>query len=530
MIKQFLFIAVFPLILFAFSENSVIKVSYISADYVYITAGSRDDIQIGDQLKVTRGEKKISLIEVVFTSGYSSSCKVIEKYFDILPDDRVEIFKKSKREKVTVKAKPATRSRKVLTKKEIYKTKSKTRVSGYISLQHYQFLDQSENGYNLSQPSINFKLKIRKLWNRDYNFQLRFRSRYYNRAGVNSFSIPSKEWRYRLYTFYFSFDDPLSRFNYKLGRIISNDISGVGYIDGAILRYHLAESWFMGAFAGFQPELKNSDFQTDSYKYGLFLKYFHKENSGGSFISTLSLSGEYKNSVINRELLYWRTQWNSSKRFSFNQQMELDINRDWRYDKSGKTIALSGLYLSGQYRANDWLSARLSYDNYRNYYSYYYRSLADSLFDDAFRQGVRLSLTVRLPGNYMISGNAGFRKREKDEYITNSYAVRLHKNNFLLRTVSINMRLALFSNALTRGEAFYGSLSKRFYDGYLTSLSYGINKYILKFNESAFKNEWLRFNVQASLPFGLFVGGNYEYTWGSDITGQRIYGEFGYRF
>jgi len=129
----------------------------------------------------------------------------------------------------------------------------------------------------LSQPSINFKLKIRKLWNRDYNFQLRFRSRYYNRAGVNSFSIPSKEWRNRLYTFYFSFDDPLSRFNYKLGRIISNDISGVGYIDGAILRYHLAESWFMGAFAGSQPELKNSDFQTDSYKYGLFLKYFHKE-------------------------------------------------------------------------------------------------------------------------------------------------------------------------------------------------------------------------------------------------------------
>jgi len=136
MIKQFLFIAVFPLILFAFSENSVIKVSYISADYVYLTAGSRDDIQIGDQLKVTRGEKKISLIEVVFTSGYSSSCKVIEKYFDILPDDRVEIFKKSKREKVTVKAKPATRSRKVLTKKETYRTKSKTRVSGYISLQH----------------------------------------------------------------------------------------------------------------------------------------------------------------------------------------------------------------------------------------------------------------------------------------------------------------------------------------------------------------------------------------------------------
>ena len=94
--------------------------------------------------------------------------------------------------------------------------------------------------------------------------------------------------------------------------------------------------------------------------------------------------------------------------------MELDINRDWRKERTGNTISLSSLYLSGFLKFSNQWSTQLSYDNRRNYYYYQYISIADSLFDDAFRQGLRLRINMNALKNIRFYLSGGIRKREND--------------------------------------------------------------------------------------------------------------------
>ncbi|MCB0295568.1 MAG: hypothetical protein KDG51_10115, partial [Calditrichaeota bacterium] len=84
-------------------------------------------------------------------------------------------------------------------------------------------------------------------------------------------------------------------------------------------------------------------------------------------------------------------------------------------------MVLSNLFISGRYQVSQPLTLGLTFDNRQNYWTYEIQSLADSLFDDALRTGLRANLSLRLPGNTNLFANGGFRKRESDKEATYSY-------------------------------------------------------------------------------------------------------------
>jgi len=58
-------------------KNPGIKVKYISAENVYLDAGSVYGLAIGDTLKITRNGATIGKILVKYVSEYSASCQII---------------------------------------------------------------------------------------------------------------------------------------------------------------------------------------------------------------------------------------------------------------------------------------------------------------------------------------------------------------------------------------------------------------------------------------------------------------------
>jgi hypothetical protein len=511
-------------------NTSLVKVKYLSANHVYLDGGSAQGIAVNDTIKVVRGAADIALLKVIFVADNSANCEVISKQAEITVGDGAIAYIHQVNDDGAGKDVPVTtRKRDFKSAAKYEKKRSSTRISGYVSTQWYQFFDANNGRYNFSQPTLRFNFNGRNLWDDAYNIRIRARSRYNDRSRRYSADVPQTEWRNRIYEFSFSYDNLSSMINYKFGRIISNKFSGVGYIDGVQLQHNISEKFNWGIFAGTQPEWQYSDFQISYQKYGAYASYSSGDYKTSRFESTLAFAGTYHNSDISREVLFWQNNYNRNRKWSIYQSLEVDLNRDWRKKAAGENFSLSGLYINGRYYINDDLNLGLSYDNRKNYYTYELRSLADSLFDDAFRQGARISVNYRLFKNLRLFGNSGVRKRDTSE-LTYSYSGGFNASNIFNQRISLSGRFSGFSNLYTEGLNPTVSLSKYFSAGHFLQIGYGQYSYTLKSNNSSRLNQYVDATGQLELPLNLFLSADYEYSYGDDSEGHRILAELGYRF
>ncbi len=522
------------------SQKSVFHVRYISNENVYLDAGSDAGLGKGDVLIVRKNDKVVATLAIVFISRQSASCEIISKQGMIFKGDSVFLIKRNParksntmRGKTESKAQPKQRapSRKAPARKVKVgkKKRNRTRVSGSASLQYYQLIDHSARNMNFDQPTFRLRLRVKKIAGKDYNLNIRTRSRYYQRRTSYN-SIPKDTWRNRIYEVSFDYSDKSSFFNYQFGRIISNKFSGIGYIDGALVQMNLNGKMKTGIFAGTQPQWQFSNFQTSMEKYGGFLNYTSGTYSGRRFESTLAAAGEYHGATVSREFLYWQNSYSSNQRWNFYQSMELDINRAWRKNLVQRNFSLSSFYFSARLRISRSATTSLSYDNRKNHYSYETRSLADSLFDDAFRHGVRSTFSLRLNKTMRFYTNVGIRKRTSDKAATVSYSGSLNKYNFIFRRLNLNLRFSGFSNLYARGFNPSVRLGKSFRQGHTLNVSYGNYNYILDSTNKNRFNQWMRIDALFELKYHLFLSGEFGYNWGDDSIDQRILTELGYRF
>ncbi len=529
-IKFFLVVILFSAnITLAQEEEIKCQVKYISAENVYLDKGGAAGISIGDRLHIQRNWKQIGIVEVLFVAQYSSSSKIILQHEELKVGDTAVLAGKKeslKNEKIEKK----TRKRIIPTRPDKSVNQHFAKISGSLTFQWYHVEDLMSSGLNFDQPTARLNFKARKLWGKDYNLRIKFRSRYNQRARRFSSQAPQNEWRNRIYMLSFSYDDESSLFNYKVGRIISNKFAGVGYIDGLSVQYNTTSYFRIGLFAGTQPEWQYSDFQTSLQKYGVYFNYLNGNYGTKRFESTLAFAGEYHGSIISREFIYLQNNVSDGSRLNIYQSINLDINRDWRKELTGETVSLSNLYFYVRYKFTKWFTGGINYDNRKNYYTYETRTIAEELFDDAFRHGLRSEVYFKFAGDIRINTQFGLRKRESDSEYTYSYRAGFSKRNFFINRLSIRTQFSGFSNYFTSGFSPSIRFSRIFFRGNQLGVSYGNYIYSLKSDNEKRMNQWIRANTYIDLIYRFFISGNYEYNWGDDSENHRISAELGYRF
>ena len=512
-----------------YAQDVQIKVKYVSADHVYLDKGTANGVFVGDELIVGRKGKKLATIKVVYAATHSANCTILSSTAKIKAGDKAVISRHVARHEQVIKKKKTKRVRK-FKKSHFSKRKRRPRISGYLSAQWYQFKDLGSNHLDFQQPTVRIKLYARNFWGGHYNFRIKMRSRHNQRVRSFSSEIPRSEWRNRLYEAAFSYDNPKAAVNYRVGRIISNAFSGVGYIDGLLVQHNVAPVFNWGIFAGTQPQWQYSSFQTSLQKYGAFARYEKGDYQNGRFASTLAFAGEYHGATVSRDFIYLQNNYNSGSKWDIYQSLEMDVNTGWRKDRTGSAISLTGLYINGRYHISKNMSSGLSYDNRKNYYTYELRTLADSLFDDAFRQGVRLSYNYRFAKNYRMYLNGGVRSRSANNDYTYSYMAGLTATNLFNSRITATGRFSGFVNFFTQGYSPYFSLSKYFWGGHLVRLGYGGYFYTINATNNSHLNQHVNLDTQFELPWGLYLGANYEYDWGDDTKGHRLFSDLGIRF
>jgi hypothetical protein len=485
---------------------------------------------VGDRLEIRRGDSLIAELEVVFAAENSASCKIINSQGFIGIGDMAMISSPVTRPTAPVTEPVVASAPPVAAQPAVTKPKPlRAKISGGASIQIHNWNDRSAGNLDFTQPSFRLNLKSSRLWGKDLNLNARITARYNKRTRAYNSDVPETEWRNRIYQLSFGYANEQAPFSFEFGRIISNKMSGVGYIDGILMQKGITEEFHVGAFAGTQPEWQYSEFQTSLQKYGGYLGYTRGDFKAHRLESTVAAAGAYHSGTVSREFLYVRNAVTLAGRWNIFQSAEIDLNRDWRKAKSGSSADLSNLYLSGRGRFTNWLSAGLSYDNRRNYWTYETRSVSDSLFDDVLRRGLRTDISLRPGRNYFMSGNFGYHKRSVDESGTYSYSAGLNMTNFILNNQGINLQYAGFNGPFTDGNNFSVRFSRYFLRSNMISVGYGA--YIYTFGAGSLRtNDWVQLSGQFDLVRRLYSSATYEYNMGDDTRGHRVIAEVGYRF
>ncbi len=507
------------------AETQTITVKYVSAEYIYISAGQAEGIRKQDSLKVIKDGKSIGLIEAVYTASHSSSCKIISQTKPMLSGYKVVLLTQRSNTQTPEAFTRISRKRPVKTKESV-SVSVPVRISGYAALQGYRFIDGSNSDNDQNLPSFHFKILAKNLFSPHMRFRLRFRS-LYNAKGR---SLPDLRRQNRLYEASLTYDNPKAIVYAKMGRIISSGFSGIGYMDGFLMGQRINSKWHWGIFAGTQPQWQYSDFQTSYQKYGSFVRFRQANNNSQRIEINLYAAAVYHKRTVSREFLFQRLTYNKRNKWNIYQSLEIDINRNWRRQRIPKTVNVTGLYLSGHYIVSPWLSAGINYDNRKNYYTYETRGMADSLFDDAQRQGLRGNIQIHFLQDYRLSAYIGIRKKANENKMTYAYGSTLRKQNFLLKHMYVFGRINGFDSFFISGINPSARLGFRFKQGHSIDITYGAYLYTLKTTQTAFANQWLRLNTRVTLPLRFYIGGYYQYDWGDTILGHRIFTDIGYYF
>jgi hypothetical protein len=477
------------------------SVKYVSAGAIYLDAGRASGISKGDTVEILRDDKLITLLTIAYVADNSSSCNIGEGAASIQTGDHALVRGTGVTSGAGVETEPTelemeAESQPVSKRKE--PTRKVNRLAGRIGFEYLVQDDREEYDYDYAQPSLNVRLKISEIHGSYYSASLRMRTRKTIR-NRESFSTPKSETSHRIYEAALRYEKPDSPIEYGVGRIVAQELRGIGYLDGAYAKYKGGGRLAVGVFGGTEPDLENTDFQTEVTKGGVYAAYDHRTSEGSRTSATLALAGSYQDGQVDREFVYQQLNYYYGSRLSLYESTEINIYRDWLKDKESASMALAGSQVNARYSPARLIAFSLGYDNRRNFYTYDARSVPDSLFDDALREGWRGSVDFRFTRQISSELGGSLRTTEGRSVNATSSWLRVNMSDVLNSAVSVTALARAYSTEYSDGVQPSLTVSKSLFRVLSTSLQFGANSYTLSSTDTKINQNWSRLALDLSL-------------------------------
>jgi len=525
-------------------------VKYRSASNAYLEAGRAEGLDVGDRLQVVDGTTTVAELEVVYVAELSASCKVLSETRPVREGDVAVGLAKAadtreanggNAERAVSAAVAAATPQEPTPETTTVDPPSRTawgRLRGAASIGYYRSWDRTESALDYQQRTARLNLGLYDIAGQPLSFTLRARSRQDVRARALSLRTPMDERTDRLYELALRYEPPSDRVAFELGRIGIYRFVGIGYLDGALVRFRPRPGLQLGIFGGRLAEIQSLGFSSPGGKYGAFVRL---APSGryvrGGYDVLLAYSRENADGDISREYLSLESSFGNGSRWSLFQRAELDLNRGWRQEVTGKGHQFSNLSFSGNLRVSGSTWAFLSYDGRRNYRYYRNRIVPEEVFDDLLHQGLRAGVNIAKPGGFGASAGFGMSLKEPDPRhpelnLANAYSVNagVRHSNLFSSGLSAGLNGSGFTNGYADGGLLSGHVGWYLGRGHMLDVSYGYSLYHVIQTEESRNTQWLRFLGRAQLTRWLYLLGDFEYAAGDDIEGPRVFLELGVLF
>ncbi len=512
------------------TTSPTIRVSQVAGDKVFLDAGRKADLAVGQQLRVWRGERPIARLEIAFISSSSSSCIILESLESVREGDRavpLPLEAESRTNDPPPTASPRPKSpRRYVASSDALPT---TDLRGSISARFQRFEDDGDAPRVLDQTTLRVNLTLRNIAGSDYELRVRARGRQDSdtRLGRQTETDRSD----RLYEMELIYDPDDSRYSYRLGRIPSGPLIGFDYLDGLQAEYHISSRFGIGGFYGTRSDIESFGLDGTLTTYGAFFHYENRERGRPFYAEFLvGAIGEYDDGDVNREYLSIYGRQGRGSRWSLYQRADVDFHSGWRSDTSDETYQVSNLLLSGSYKFTDSVRVALTYDQRRRFRDLENRDTPEERFDDMLREGSRLTLYLGPPTGIRFTGSIGLRRREGSSEDNTTLNGSLYHSNVMGWGLLLGADYSSFDGDSSSGSRIGLRMRKYFEKGHDVGLTVGTSTTDVSFNQVEAKDDWVRVSGTLRLPKRTFALMEYELNRGDTFEGSRYFVQLGYRF
>lgn len=508
------------------------QVIYVSGSSCFINIGKDHGVMVGDTIrfsdsvsiiivsisakrsaaKFENGEIPISLLNQAIPVTYLQITATRKLQLEIPPTPNNEL-QNSKWSHVS-------------SDKEIEKSKQK--IIGYVQFQSlFQSYTVADKSFSYIQPGIGIGIEAANFPSANWGMKLRFRSLYDNLEYTRSYD-PNKSFfssfSNRVYEASVFYDNRESGILFQTGRFTVRNLWTAGILDGGNYEQRFGEYWSAGAVLGSSPDYRELNFNANNPKYGGYLIHRTSERQTES----IGWIGEYVNYTLSREYLSHQISWFGDG-WSWFQSGDIDINRDWKGERDN-TIVLSNLMISGRYQFTSYFDSYGSIDIRRPVWTADVKTIADSLFDKRYQEGLTIGGSFEYFETYFTDASAGYRYHDGDQVGTLYLSLANGNRNMMKSGWSLTSRTSLYLNEFYLGlTETIGSTGNLPYD-FNGDFSFTVQGSSLS-NSSPMNFDFLFQTGISKLIYNNIYGYiSYEIAAGKSLDYDRIFLTVNYRF
>lgn len=504
-------------------------VQYVSATTVYLAVGRTSGIAPGDSVEITRNDQVVARCVVTFVSDNSTSCELPDAATLVFRGDAAVVRATGSESalQATTDTTEYSEPQAVLpeTQERLTSDRSSNRLSGLIGLEYRIQDDREPVNYDYSEPSLRVRGTFSKISGSDITARANLRlRRTFRRNDELSAST------HRIYEAMLAYDPADKPLEAGLGRLLLRETRGLGYLDGAYVKYDISSEFGIGAVGGIEPDLQTTRIQTDITKFGAFLSYEKRLAKRQSVQATGSLVGRYREGEVSREFLYQQISYVYGGKLRLFESTEINYNRGWLKDAEGSTLSLASLILDARYRLARALSLSIGYDSRQNYYTIETRTVPDSLFNNALQRGYRISVESRFADSYSAEIGFGLRDSDGNSSEATSGWLQLGTTRFVNTSSSAFARVRWYDSEWSTGVQPSLSLSSQTAAWLRTTVDVGVNEYTLATTEDQISQKWAGLVLDVSVSRQSYAMFEFEQRFGDHNDASIVTVSMGYRF
>lgn len=505
-----------------------LKVTFVSAELVYLNGGRAEGLTVGAKPVVFRDDQRVTELEVQHLAEHSSACRFVGPVVTVLVGDvvRVSVDTKSATDSLSPPPAPSVLGS---TPTPAHETDAgipqgpswHPHASGSIAALYSNWDDHTEQNLDFRQGRFDTDLRVEPLWTPGLSFAMRTSGRQDRRFASVSGAFDDS-WESRIATFALEYRREGSRVGMSMGRINPARVGAIGRLDGGSFEYRASEPVRIGVFAGANSQWQYGENRPNLQTYGVYAAYRRGSSQTLLFDQTFSVVLQYHGSTTSREAVYAQGRVTHANRWNLSHSVEVDVNRGWRKQEGNAALSLSTAYLQGRVNLTRVFAATVSYDTRKSFRTFENRSIADSIFDDRVRQGIRGQLDLALPEGIALSAGAGVRSVEDESDRTVSYNGAIRKQGLINRKTTISLQGAAFDGKTNRGGNVNAALGQGFRQRDWIGLGAGIYRYTLAGEPSARINRKIDLTLRVGITRFLALNAMGQLHGGDDTRGHRF--------
>ncbi len=506
------------------------RVTYFTSAQIYFDGGKEEGLSIGDTLVIARGDTSVGSAVITGISTHSSVCRAL---VSLLPPRIGDIGTLTKEGIVPALPPAVSDSATVVSPlsppspADVERKPGENVLAGRISFQYTgQYAEDSR--LNINQPSLGAHMRLENLGGTGMTLTLYGRE-YYDISGPYLRYGDSTHSRFDLSEFSLSLDRQTSVLGFSAGRFISRYVAGVGALDGAEMFVRQGH-FTVGAIAGAGVQSRVMGLGGNQRSVGGFLAY----HQGESFFDSYDASAAYVRQTVggnlDREFLSVQHSLAIGKDFNAYGSADVELKEMTNGVISSHPF-VSSLLLFVNYVPTPWLSTNFGYDGTRSVYLFEsMKSIPDSLFHEALRQGFRLNGTVRLGKGYTLTTEASVSSHAGDGGSSHTLGAGIRVTDIFATRVFGSLRYRNVGGSFLSGSQTTIELGRNFFQRLDILLQYESRSYTVdRLNQTYVTqtfagdfNFWISRNL-----YGMFGA---DYVLDNTMNGFHYFLECGYRF